>query len=91
MDVQDQILALCAEWVARGKESNFCAFVLCHDKPSEDDEDGKGYKPQQRNTATGEVYLKLHIKLSETLQLKIILTGPEDCFVPYTKHPMIFK
>lgn len=55
------------------------------------DDDGKGWKPQQINKATGEVYLKLCIKLSEILQLKTVLAGLKDCSVPYTKHPMIFK
>lgn len=74
-----------------GENLNFRVFVLCPYKPRKDDEDGKGYKPQQRNTATGEVYLKLCIKLSEILQLKTLLTGLKDCSVPYTKHPMILR
>lgn len=70
---------------------HFCALGLCSYKPRKDGEDDKGYKPRQRNTATGEIYLKLCIKLSEILQLKSVLTGLKDCSVPHTKHPMIFK
>lgn len=51
----------------------------------------KAVEPQQKSTATGEVYLKPCIKLRAILQLKTVLTGLKECSVLYRKHLMIFK